>query len=190
MSLLNILMRSKKVLIALFLVFLAPGVLAIIFYLNPSWLGGLPTNKGLMIRPSVKLACLNSNLNSNSNEEKWHMAVWCPKGCDTGCLQTLDEMARVRLALGRRLYQVDLWVLQGQTGVMCKQDIANALKAQDVKTRVLTRDEQAAVSLLQNQPKVFLADPDHYLVLEYEALGKASDVFQDLKRLLNTREQA
>ncbi len=188
MTVFNKLMQNKKVFMALFLVFLAPGILAIIFYLNPSWLGGLPTNKGRMIRPSVKFAYLDEA--KEKNKEKWHMAVWCPNGCDTTCLQALDEMARVRLALGRRLYQVDLWFLPSQAGMMCKPDIAKALKAQAVKTRVLSINEQVAVPLLQNREKVFLADPDDYLVLEYEGLGKAKDVFQDLKRLLNTREQA
>jgi hypothetical protein len=181
----SVLMRSKKILMALFLVFIAPGVLAIIFYMNPSWLGGLPTNKGRMIRPSVQLTGLGES------GDKWHLAVWCAKGCDTTCLDTVDEMARVRLALGRRLYQVDLWVLQAEQGVMCQQAIASVLKAEAIKTRVLSTAEQNAVPLLQdNASKVFLADPDNYLVLEYAGTGKAADVFQDLKRLLNTREQA
>ncbi|MDF1645998.1 MAG: hypothetical protein P1U61_03310 [Legionellaceae bacterium] len=177
--------RNKKVLMALFFVFLAPGILAIIFYMNPSWLGGLPTNKGLLVRPSEQLSCLDT-----SSEDKWHLTVWCPKGCDKACLHTLDDMARVRLALGRRLYQVDLWLLQGTEGVRCPQDIKQALKVEAVKSQVLSQQEQEAVSHLQNQAKVFLVDPNKYLVLEYAATDQAADVFQDLKRLLNTKEQA
>ncbi|MCH9756417.1 MAG: hypothetical protein K0U37_04390 [Gammaproteobacteria bacterium] len=178
-------MRRKKILIALLLVFVAPGILAVLFYMNPSWLGGLPTNKGLLIRPPVELSYLDA-----ASEDKWHLTVWCPKGCDTSCLQSLDEMARVRLALGRRLYQVDLWLLEGEEGGRCDQHTVEALVKEDVKSRVLLAKEQATVPLLQDIPKVFLADPKKYLVLEYAMTGKAADVFQDLKRLLNTREQA
>ncbi len=189
----NLLMRSKKVLLPLFLVFIAPGIFAILFYMHPSWLGGLPTNKGLLIRPSVPLAALDgSEVESESatEKDKWHMVVWCPKGCDTTCLHTLDEMARVRLALGRRLYQVDLWMLQAKQSLVCSHEATEAFKAGAIKKRELSKKAQEEARLLTNKPKVFLADPRHYLVLEYEALGKPSDVFQDLKRLLNTREQA
>ena len=181
----NLFMRNKKILMALLLVFVAPGVLAIIFYANPSWLGGLPTNKGLLISSPVQAAFLDA-----SSKDKWHLAVWCPKGCDAPCLHTLDDMARVRLALGRRLYQVDLWLLQGGQGAACNQEMIQAFKKEDVRAHVLSAEEQASVSLFNDDGKVFLADPKQYIVFEYAASGKASDVFQDLKRLLNTKEQA
>ncbi|MDX2346342.1 MAG: hypothetical protein QNK11_05690 [Legionella sp.] len=179
-------MRSKKTLIALLLVFIAPGVLAVLFYMNPNWLAGLPTNKGVFIRPAVKLSSLGGDV---ADKDKWHLVVWCPKGCGAACLDAVDEMARVRLALGRRLYQVDLWVLQGQTGVICNQDIAKAFKAKAIKTRALSSDEQLAVSVLDDKPKIFLADPNQYLVFEYTEKNKPNDVFQDLKRLLSAQEQ-
>ena len=181
----NLFMRNKKIWLALLLVFIAPGILAFVFYMNPSWLRGLPTNKGLLIRPPVQMSFLDM-----PSKGKWHLTVWCPKGCDAACIHTLDEMARVRLALGRRLYQVDLWLLQAKQGELCQQKVADALKAEDVRTQMLSAEEQASMTLFDGNEKVFLADPNQYIVLEYAASGKASDVFQDLKRLLNTKEQA
>lgn len=165
-------------------------MLAILFYMNPTWLGGLPTNKGQLIRPAVKLDALANK--TKKTEDMWHLAVWCPAGCDTACLNTVDEMARVRLALGRRLYQVDVWMLQPAStpGAMCSKNITDAFAEAAVKTRVLSASEQAAVPILQTIPKIFLADSNQYLVLEYAAKGESQGVFQDLKRLMNTREQA
>ncbi len=181
----NILKRNKKVFTALLLVFMAPGILALLFYMNPGWLSGLPTNKGLMLHPPVSATFLDS-----ASKEKWHMVVWCPQGCDESCLQSLDEMARTRLALGRQLYRVDLWLLQGKSGLVCNKKMAEALKTEAVRTYTLSEADQKNVPLLQELPKVFLADPKQYFVLEYGALGKARDVFQDLKRLLSSGEQA
>ncbi len=175
----------KKVLFALFLVFLAPGVLAILFYMHPDWLSGLPTNKGTLVQPATQVSFLEDN-----SKDKWHLAVWCPRGCDDACLEVLDKMARVRLALGRRLYQVDLWHLQGHAGKTCEKASEGALTSGAVKSHTLSAQEESGVLLFSNQMKVFLIDPNHYLVLEYSADGKPEDVFQDLKRLLNTREQA
>jgi hypothetical protein len=182
------LMKRKKILLALLLVFLAPGALAILFYMNPSWLGGLPTNKGQLIRPAIQL----DGLVNPKTADMWHLVVWCPAGCDTACLNTVDDMARVRLALGRRLYQVDVWMFQPETGAMCAKNIVGALTEAAVKTQVLSASEQEAVSILKTQTasKIFLADPSQYVVLEYAAKGEKQGVFQDLKRLMNTREQA
>lgn len=176
--------RTKKMLFALALVFIAPGVLAIIFYLNPSWLGEASMNKGTLLAPPQKLALLPET------KEKWHLTVWCPAGCDARCLSLLDEMARVRLALGRRLYQVDLWLLQKEDTAQCTKDVAEMLKTQAIEARYLSAQEQQDLTPFQDEPRVFLADPEQYLILQYEARGAAQDVFQDLKRLLNTREQA
>ncbi|MDF1677105.1 MAG: hypothetical protein P1U32_00210 [Legionellaceae bacterium] len=175
----------KKVLFALFLVFLAPGMLAILFYMHPDWLSGLPTNKGILIQPATQVSFLEQD-----SKDKWHLAVWCPRGCDETCLATLDKMARVRLALGRRLYQVDLWYLQGHAGKTCGKTSEVALTSGGVKSHILSTEEESRVPVLSNQAKVLLIDPNDYLVLEYPVDGKPEDVFQDLKRLLNTREQA
>ena len=182
----NRLIVRKKVLMALLLVFMAPGVLAIMFYMHPSWLGGLPTNKGQLIRPAMKLDVLENQKVGDT----WELLVWCPAGCDKTCLNILDEMARVRLALGRRLYQVNVWMLQEAASTMCSNEIAGELAEAAIKIHVLSTTEQQSVPILQAIPKVFLADPHHYLVLEYGAKGASQGIFQDLKRLLNTREQA
>lgn len=169
---------------ALLLVFMAPGILAVVFYFNPAWLSGLPTNKGQLMHATKPLNILNNAT------DKWHLVVWCPSGCDNDCLKALDEMARVRLALGRRLYDVDLWQLLGEKQVACDKVPADFLKKNAIKSRLLSKAEQAEHVIFQAGAKVFLVDPNQYVVLQYGAENKPADVFQDLKRLLNTREQA
>lgn len=170
---------------ALALVFAAPGFLAIAFYLNPSWLSALPTNRGAFIQPPAQLNVFGDA------EDKWRLTLWCPAGCeDTACLNTLDELARVRLALGRRLYQVDLWFLQGEKSKACTQADVQALASHDVHVKTLSTEQQADVPVLQDEATVFMVDPEQYFVLQYASSQPSKDVFQDLKRLINTREQA
>ena len=178
--------RTKWVLLALVLLFAAPGFLALVFYKHPAWLAALPTNKGEFIRPAVPLKVLDNP------KEKWSMVLWCPAGCDTACAKAFDQLARTRLALGRRLYQVDLWLLQAANTTVCSPGVKQAFDAQDVNLRTLSIDEQTKLALLQQKDmKIFLADPDNYAVLQYSPIkNKPEDVFHDLKRLLSSREQA
>jgi len=176
--------RTKKVFFVLVLLFSAPGVLAMLFYKHPSWLAALPTNKGEFIRPAVPLKVLEPS------QDKWSMVLWCPAGCDTDCVEAFDRLGRVRLALGRRLYQVDLWLLQGPNSRMCSSEVKKAYASQEVNLRTFSVDEQAETALLQQDMKIFLADPEHYMVLQYSPTSKPDDVFHDLKRLLSTREQS
>lgn len=172
--------RSHKMLLALAFVFMAPGILAIIFYMHPEWLHGLPTNKGQFITPPRKVAFLSPGESSD-----WHILLWCKQGCNDSCLKQVDELARMRLALGRRLYQVDLWLLEPKEMPSCTSEVQAALQAQDVKIQPLTIDDGAAL----NSP-LFLADKKGYLVLEYTNDSAVKDIYTDLKRLLSSGEQS
>ena len=176
--------RTKWVLLALVLLFAAPGLLALVFYKHPAWLAALPTNKGEFIRPAIPLKLLDNP------KEKWSMVLWCPVGCDATCAQEFDQLARTRLALGRRLYQVDLWLLQAANTTVCSTDAKQAFDKQDVNLRTVSVDEQTEAVLLQKNMTIFLVDPDNYMVLQYSPMNKPEDVFQDLKRLLSSREQS
>lgn len=176
--------RTKWVLLALVLLFAAPGLLALVFYKHPAWLAALPTNKGEFIRPAMPLKILDNP------KDKWSMVLWCPAGCDTTCVKTFDQLARTRLALGRRLYQVDLWLLQAANTSVCSAEAKQAFEKQDVNLRTVSVDEKNEAVLLQQDMKIFLVDPDNYMVLQYSPMNKPEDVFHDLKRLLSSREQA
>lgn len=176
--------RTKWVLFFLVLLFAAPGSLALMFYKHPAWLAALPTNKGEFIQPAVPLKVLDNP------KEKWGMVLWCPAGCNTTCVQAFDQLARTRLALGRRLYQTSLWLLQPENSTVCAPEVKQAFDAQDANLRTLSADEQAEALLLQQDMSVFLTDPSNYMVLQYLAKHKPEDLFHDLKRLLSSREQS
>jgi hypothetical protein len=180
----NVFKRNKRVLMALLLVFSAPGVFALLFYMHPTWLGELPTNKGSFVTPSVQFPELGDA------DDTWKIVVWCPSGCNTTCLKNVDDLARVRLALGRRLYQVSLWLVQGDDGRMCTREEEHMLKTHDVHARTLLARMRLNVPVLQDKASVFLVDPKQHAVLQYQGVNVPKDVFQDLKRLLNRQEQA
>lgn len=169
--------RNYFVLILLGLLFAMPGISAYFFYLHPSWLGNTTTNKGKLLNPPILLG--HSKPNS-----KWRLVLWSPHACQQECIAELDKLARIRLALGRHLYKVAPQLLLNSEAPPLPEALVNALHQQDIDTMRLSQDERNKMRILRNQLKIFIVNPDAYLVLAYKPTVKPEDIFHDLKHLV------
>jgi hypothetical protein len=170
------------VLLLLILVFAAPGIAAYVFYQHPSWLGSKKVNKGTLLESPMVF-------NAFKGQSKWGIIFWTPKGCDTLCLNQLDVLARVRLALGRKLYQVDQWLILGDKASSLSAKARAVVKDLNFKVRQISASELNDQKALFSDSKVFLVDPKNYLILSYPPLVEPDDLYQDLKLLLTTTEK-
>lgn len=166
--------RHYVILLLLIFLFAAPGLSALFLYLHPQWLSAPTTNKGALLNPPVLL-------NESSTSSKWQLILWSPGACDKSCLEQLDKLARVRLALGRRLYDVDLTLLQRADAAPVN---ASGTSSPHVSIVRLSPGESERLSALHPQPELYIANPDHYLVLAYPVTAEADDLFHDIKLLL------
>ena len=175
--------KSSKYLTLLLLaiVFAAPGVTAYVFYQHPRWLGSSTVNKGALLNPPLVLKF-------EDKHPKWRIVYWSPGACDALCLSQLDTLARVRLALGRKLYDVDQWLILGDQAPALDKETETSLKEHDFHLRQLTAKEMNDLATFSTQAKVFLANPDDYLILSYQSQVNPDDVYKDLKLLLNTTQ--
>lgn len=130
-------LKSKKlVFIFLVIIFVMPGVSAYWLYMHPDWLGGTPTNKGRLLTPPVLFSDLH-------NKPKWALLLWNPGQCQQSerCQhrfwQQLNKLTRIRLALGRRFYDVNLWYVTVDQYDLLIPEIANLLKDQKINHLVL-----------------------------------------------------
>ncbi|CAM2749624.1 Uncharacterised protein [Legionella steigerwaltii] len=169
------------ILLLLVVIFATPGVAAYVFFQHPSWLGSARVNKGTLLNPPVQLGALEG-------KSKWSIIFWSPKTCDQACVKQLDVLARIRLALGRKLYQVDQWLLISDKAPPLSQEQQSFLKDIDFKVAKLSATELVAKGTLFSKSKVFVADPGNYLILSYAPQANPEDVYKDLKLLLNTTE--
>lgn len=165
----------------LILVFAAPGLCAYLFFSHPTWLGESRTNKGSLLTQPVKLS-------SVQGQEKWRIVYWTPTNCKTACLAQLDVLARVRLALGRKLYQVDQLLVLGKEGQVPTLNDAEALKVKDFRINQLSARDTQRVKQVSEHSKIFIMNPDNYLILSYKSGVNPDDVYKDLKLLINTTE--
>lgn len=169
------------VILLLATMFAAPGITAYLFYQHPSWLGTSKINKGTLLTPPIAL-------NSFDEKSKWRIVFLSPDGCKKECLEQLNLLARVRLALGRKLYQVDEWLVLEDQSSLLAEEIKPLLKEQDINVATLSSTEMAKLAALPPEAKVFIANPDNYLILSYKAGGNPDDIYKDLKLLLSTTE--
>jgi hypothetical protein len=176
-------LQHKKIaiLISLALLFITPGLAAYVFYQYPQWLSGVRTNKGTLLEPPQRLAVL-------PKAKKWSLILWNPEDCDHACIQQLDKLARIRLALGRRWYEVRTFLLLGTEAHHPSRQLMHALKIQDIGWLSLTKKETQELHDLTQIPVLWIANPDNEVVLVYSVQAKPDDLFHDLKRLLHTQE--
>lgn len=194
----KIIQRNCFILFLLVLVFAAPGLFALFFYSHPTWLSPATTNKGTLLAPPIFLTSLRQDNKDKikikvhqgistktvdlAKDPKWQMILWSPSACEQQCLDELDKLARVRLALGRHLYEIESVLLMGANTPELSSQINKQLKQQDIRVlKLSSKHEEAA---LPSKFAIFIANPDNYLVLSYIPTVQPQDIFYDIKLLL------
>ena len=170
--------RYYIILFALVLLFAAPGLTAYFLYFHPQWLSTTTTNKGQFVNPPVQIASLQNK------PDKWQFVLWQTDACEMACMKQMDQLARVRLALGRRLYDVDLTLMLSEQATPLSQPEQQALVAQGVQVIQLSATETKQLISVYNKPMFFIANPDQFLVLAYLTTSQPNDLFHDIKQLL------
>lgn len=165
-------------LLMLVLIFCLPGIVAYWFFLHPEWLLAAKTNKGALLNPPYALSV-------PQDKGKWHLYYWHPGKCDTLCLGQLDRLARSRLALGRKLYDVDLQWLRSDNSPDLPESLLLQLRQQDISVQTLNAKDSRYLLSQSQDSAVYIGNPDTYLILAYNTLNKPMDVYHDLKHLLS-----
>jgi hypothetical protein len=167
-------MKRSFIIISLFILFAAPGLCAYVIYSHPQWISARTTNHGRLLQPAPKLQQQNQT-------EKWQLLYWMPQACTQACLQRMDDLAKLRLALGRRLYYVDLVLA---TPLVSDQSLQDKLEQMD--GHVLQINEQN-LDILGNKPAIYLVNPQHYVILAYSEQQAVKDIYQDLQKMVHDK---
>ncbi|MFY7698164.1 MAG: hypothetical protein ACOVQX_05065 [Legionella sp.] len=121
-------------------------------------------------------------------KRRWNLVFWSPVTCDQSCLNGLDNVARARLALGRRLYRVDSWLLLGPNAGIIPASIRTSLHEIDTHVLKLATDDRRYHNKLPKIAMTYIVDPNGFLVLSYPGDVKPNDIYHDLKQLLSSKE--
>lgn len=175
--------NSKPAVLAiLFLLFVLPGCLALLLFQNPDWISGKTNNHGKFIRPYIKLDSL-------SQHNQWHILLISNQTCGDQCLNLLDKLGRVRLALGRLSRDVDLRLMVTKKSLLPNDTTRSQMKEMAMASQVLTPKEQRHLSDRGCLQGVFIVDPNGYMVLSYPSDVPQKSIFEDLKHLIKVAKQ-
>lgn len=176
------LLKKYVTLLALLGIFFAPGVAAYLVFQHPEWISSSKINKGALLSPALALNIGNKN-------NKWQLAFWSPEPCEVECLKSMDKLARIRLALGRKLYSLDQWLFLGGHASPLPETTQSLFNENDIHYRVLSAKETHKLEGIDPKYRLFIVSPDQYLVLAYPKDVNPEDVYNDLKILLKSTEQ-
>lgn len=159
--------RDYLILLLLAGLFLIPAPVAYWCYLHPEIFGKQLTNEGELLRPAFQVP-----LFERMDKKLWRIVLIQSNSCDVHCVEDLQRLAKVRLAFGRRAYQLQV--------ILATQ--------QSVEAQALL--DEIGIAVLQPIPselqrfKVALVNPDGFAVLSYDNAAPADALFHDLKKLL------
>lgn len=170
---------KKLVIVFLVLIFMMPGVCAYWFYQHPGWFAAsATTNKGQLLTPPVLVAAIPKTT-------KWGLLVWNPGRCGQACRQQLNKITQIRLALGRRFYDVNLWLITNNGATLGVAKTADLLHKQGISPVILPATTVLKLPILGDKPQVFIVNPDNYLILSYQLAVNPADIYSDLQQVMN-----
>lgn len=175
-------MSKCSVLLLLTILFMAPGFAAYLLYQHSTWIG-TKTNKGRLLSPPIAFSFFKETA-------KWHIVFWQPSVCKKACMQQVDLLARVRLALGRKLYQVDQWLILGDTDAEPSTKLKQILAERDFNVGYWPSAKMDHLFKRNSPAAIFLVSPENYIILSYALNAKPDDMYKDLKLLLNTETKS
>lgn len=182
---------SRLVVVVVFAMFFVPFLTAWLLTYH-DWRPSGTTNHGSLIEPvrSVTSHGLvgvdESNLTDDFFYGKWTLVFVGRAACDEGCQSALYTIRQVRLALGKDMGRVQrLYVLaesnQHKDDTFLAShpglEVASANRGW-LRTFSLSEEEAAP------EQRIFVVDPQGYLMMHYAAKAEPKGILKDLKRLL------
>ena len=165
-------------LLILTVLFVIPGIAAYVVYQNPSLLASQSTNHGSFVKPPVKIIQL-------PGVKKWRLVYFNNGDCNEICMGSLDKLARIRLALGRRLYNVDSYLFLPKSAADINQEQQKVLDDVGIQMQKINPSKQQYHQVFSQTSGYYIISPEKYVILAYSAASSADDIYTDLKKLVN-----
>lgn len=180
--------RGRRQLVLIGSIFIVPVLTVIVLYHSLDW-RPVVNSQGTLIEPPPRLTAAGLRLPNgdaapaDAFEGLWSVIRPVAGACGSGERELMEELARVRLALGKDADRLRRVVVHAGA---CDRV---ALEDDESDLRVYSAGGDAAF-LAQFPPAVdgsagiYMADPHGNLILSYPAAGSARGLLKDLERLL------
>lgn len=120
---------------------------------------------------------------NHSKARPWQISLWQEMPCKESCVNTLDKIARIRLAMGRKLYEVDI-VLVVPEGAPISPVLKKQLKEWNLYFKYLPDNQIVSWKKGFQQFPIVLFGPEHQAVLMYPENFDSKKMYHDLQVLI------
>ena len=171
--------RLKKYRSLLFLIvlFSLPMVAAYYIFSQPMLLRKLSTTNHGQWAPEVSWQL------HKDKARPWQLVLWNDGPCEQVCMHKLDQLARIRLAMGRKLYELDL-ILVIPEGMVVSDAQRAQLKENNIYYQYLPLEEVSVWGKKFQKQPIVLFSPQHQAILMYSTALEPKKMFHDLQVLI------
>jgi hypothetical protein len=172
-------MKNRKhiQILILMLVFIMPMLGAIYLTKNPQILQRYTsTNYGKWAPHSVPWPL-------PTNNRPWQLVLWQFEGCHDACMQQLGDLAKIRLAMGRKVYDLNLWVVVPQTKPLSEEQ-TKFLQNHDIQVGYFDEGASKQWQGVFGESPIVLVNPEKEVLLMYRMNPHAKKMFHDLQLLI------
>jgi hypothetical protein len=113
----------------------------------------------------------------------WQLVYWVGSRCDERCLANLDKLSRMRLSMGRKLYNLDL-ALVFSAPAQASLKLQTQLRNQNILWGTLDAKEQQIWQNEFQQTNIILFGTSHQAVLKYPKVFESKKMVHDLQLLI------
>ncbi|MDP3559585.1 MAG: hypothetical protein Q8R79_04440 [Legionellaceae bacterium] len=171
--------KNSFILLSLALIFSLPPVAAYLFFIQKPWLHHAPIYQGTWISKA-------HTLNNLPEQAQWHLFYWQPNPCRSSCIQHLDTLARIRLALGRKLYSVQQYLAMTSENLAGQKKTQQSfLKMADIQTLILTSKNEKFLKQHMSGAAYGIATPQREILLLYPIDTPPKALYHDLHLLVS-----
>jgi hypothetical protein len=171
--------KRRLTLICLIAVFMLPMLGAYFFKKHPSWLGAnQTTNYGTWVKAKIIWS-------KRSNQRPWKLVYWHPNPCDDQCFATLNQLAKIRLAMGRKLYDLDIFLYTNEKNELKSQDL-ESMQKQDLSLAYANQQQGSIWKSAFSQESIVLVSPENQVLMMYPQDFIAKKMYNDLQRLIKS----
>lgn len=178
----NLAMEKMKknlwVLSILIVVFSIPWMIAYHLSKHPEWMKNLhPTNYGTWVKPEL------SWQEPIPNKRQWQLVLWQSKPCKLNCIKQLDLLGRVRLAMGRKVMLMNIWLYLPKDYPLTKEQLAN-LNEHDILVAYADKKHQLLWNSTFSKQPIVLFSPENKALLMYNFNPEPKQIYHDFQRLI------
>ncbi len=169
--------KARRIFLIILILFLAPMILARVFYAHKTWLPQHTVNHGQLLVPPPALQQLTSD--PGRARSHWVLLFIHNGSCDDFCWQNLHNMGQIQRALGKDIQRLQRVFLTSEKADEKLQQWLSA--SETLHWQVAEFD---LIRVLRHPSTWYVIDPLGNIILSYPANTNPEAILDDLKYLM------